>query len=238
MGQRLPCQENCYLREWDAQVRKVEGADVWLDSTAFHPTGGGQPTDLGTLVRKDDAAAFLLREARKDPAGVVHVLASEGLRAGDAISCSLDWERRYRLMRSHTAAHLIGAIINRETGALVTGKQLEPEKSRLDFSLENFDKSLLSTYADLANEAIARDAPLSFSWMPRAEALALPGMVKLANKMPPDVDELRIVEIEGIDRQACGGTHVRRLSEIGKVEFLKAENKGAVNRRLYYAVRP
>ncbi|HLF05903.1 MAG TPA: alanyl-tRNA editing protein [Thermoplasmata archaeon] len=235
---RLACQENGYLREWEAQVLRVEGTAVWLDNSLFYPTGGGQPTDTGSLTRKEDGAGYVVLEGKKDLAGVVHVCDKVGLRAGDKVSCALDWERRYRLMRSHTAAHLIGAIINRETGALVTGKQLEPEKSRLDFSLENFDKSLLSRYADLANEAIARDAPLSFSWMARAEALALPGMVKLANKMPPEADELRIVEIEGIDRQACGGTHVRRLSEIGRVVFLKAENKGAENRRLYYAVSP
>jgi len=238
LGARLACQEDGYKSEWEAYVVKAEGTAVWLNVSLFYPTGGGQPTDLGSLTRKEDGAGFAVIQGKKDPAGVVHVCDKMGLQAGDRVACTLDWERRYRLMRSHTAAHLIGAIINRETGALVTGKQLEPEKSRLDFSLENFDKSLLSRYADLANEAIARDAPLSLSWLPRAAALALPGMVKLANKMPPEADELRIVEIEGIDRQACGGTHVRRLSEIGRVEFLKAENKGAENRRLYYAVRP
>jgi Ser-tRNA(Ala) deacylase AlaX len=235
---RLRCQEDPYLREWDAVVEKVDGEAVILDSTAFYPTGGGQPGDRGSIERREDSTRFPVADARKTLGGIAHVVGAASLRAGDEVSATLDWERRYRLMRSHTAAHLIGAIINRETGALVTGKQLEPERSRLDFSLENFDKALLSRYADLANEAIARDAPLRSTWMPRDEALREPGMVKLAGRMPPEIDELRVVEIEGIDRQACGGTHVRRISEIGRVEFLKAENKGAVNRRLYYAVRP
>ena len=140
-------------------------------------------------------------------------------------------------MKLHTTAHLLAAIFHNKAGALITGGSIEPDKARMDFSLEDFDREKVDEYCNLANKLIQKDAPVKVSYMKREEALKIPDMVKLANKMPPEVDTLRIVEIEGIDRQADGGCHVNSLKEIGKIEILKLENKGKSNRRVYYSVR-
>jgi len=139
-------------------------------------------------------------------------------------------------MRLHTTAHLMSAIFHNKTGALITGGSIDIEKSRIDFSLENFDREKINEYIKLANDLIQKDAPVKVSYMKREEALKIPDMVKLANKMPPNVETFRIVEIEGIDKQADGGCHVKNIQEIGTIELLKVENKGKNNRRLYYTI--
>ena len=140
-------------------------------------------------------------------------------------------------MKLHTAAHLLASIFHNKGNALITGNKIEPENGRIDFSLENFNREIIDEYAKIANELIQKNAPVKIHYMKREEALKIPDMVKLANKMPPDVEILRIVEIEGIDRQADGGCHVNSLREIGKIEILKVENKGKSNRRVYYDVK-
>ena len=139
-------------------------------------------------------------------------------------------------MRMHTSAHLLSSIFLKETGALITGNQIEPEKSRIDFSLENFDRDKMLEHCNKANEAIATNPRVKTYFMKREEALKIPAIIKLAEAAPPNVPELRIVEIEGIDTQADGGPHVRSLGEIGRVEPLKFENKGKSNRRLYFTI--
>ena len=140
-------------------------------------------------------------------------------------------------MKLHTAAHLLASIFHNKSGALITGGKIEPDQGRMDFSLENFDRQIIDGYCKLANELIQKDAPVKISYMKREEALKIPDMIKLANKMPPEVETLRIVEIEGIDKQADGGCHVKSLKELGKIEILKVENKGKNNRRVYYDVK-
>ena len=137
----------------------------------------------------------------------------------------------------HGGFPIIRSNLKDKGGALITGGNIELEKSRIDFSLENFDRNAIDEYAQLANELIQKDAPVKISYMKREEALKIPDMVKLANKMPPEVETLRIVEIENIDKQADGGPHVKSLKEIGTLEILKLENKGKNNRRVYYTVR-
>jgi misacylated tRNA(Ala) deacylase len=139
-------------------------------------------------------------------------------------------------MRMHTSAHLLSAIFNKQTGALITGNQIEAEKSRIDFSLENFDRERMLVYCKQANEAIAKNPPVKTYFMKREEALQIPGITKLASAAPPDVKELRIVEIEGLDLQADGGVHVKSLGEIREINPLKFENKGKNNRRLYFTI--
>ena len=140
-------------------------------------------------------------------------------------------------MKLHTAAHLLAAIFHKKSNALITGGKIEPEKARMDFSMEEFNREMIDDYCKLANELIQKDANIKISYMNREEALKIPDMVKLANKMPPKVETLRIVEIEGIDKQADGGCHVKDLVEIGKIEILKVDNKGKNNRRIYYDVK-
>jgi len=146
----------------------------------------------------------------------------------------LDWERRYKMMRSHTAAHVLAALLNKGTGALITGNQLEVDHVRFDFNLETFDKALLETYLAKANALFSTDVPVKWYELPREEALKIPGVVKMAAAFPPDLPSLRIVEIVSVDMQADGGTHVRNLKEVGKVELDKTENKGKNNRRIYF----
>jgi len=146
----------------------------------------------------------------------------------------LDWERRYKLMRSHTAAHVFASLLCTGTGALVTGNQLEEDKVRFDFSLEEFDREILQEYLDKANEFFKRDIPVKWYELPREEALKIPGVIKMAEALPPEIPVLRIVEVTGVDKQADGGTHVKNLREVGQIELLKAQNKGKFNRRVYF----
>jgi len=139
-------------------------------------------------------------------------------------------------MRMHTSAHILSSIVNRETGALITGNQITAEESRVDFSLEQFDRDRISSYVEQVNGIIGRGIPVTSYFMKRDEAAKIPGLVKLANAAPPSVDVLRIVQIGEVDTQADGGVHVRNTSEIGRLVGLRAENKGKNNRRLYFTV--
>ena len=139
-------------------------------------------------------------------------------------------------MRMHTTAHILSSVVNRETGALITGNQIRPDESRVDFSLEQFDRDKLSYYVDQVNAVVKRGLEVTSVFMKKEEAMKVPGMVKLANAAPPSVDVLRIVQIGDVDIQADGGVHVKNTSEIGRVVGIRAENKGKSNRRLYFTV--
>lgn len=223
-----------YLKEFDATVTAVDGMNIILDQTAFYATGGGQPNDTGKLVC--DGKEYKVTDVKKSEHGPVHVVSEPGLKLGDKVHGVIDWERRYRFMRMHSAAHVLCATVHTLTGALVTGKQLDLQQSKIDFSLEQFDRNAIQQFGDHANKTIASGAPIRTSSMKREDALKIPDLVKLAEKMPPDVPEWRIVEIVGVDIQPCGGTHVKDIKEIGKLTILKAENKGATKRRMYYAL--
>ena len=224
--------EDMYAKEFDAKVVSVSGARVVLDQTAFNPRGGGLVSDVGTLDEKR------VLEVVKEGEEIYHVLeAQDAVAVGNQVHGALDWERRYRIMKMHTAAHILSSVVNTETGALITGNQISPDESRVDFDLESFDRSKMSYYIDKVNEAVARELEVRTFFMKREEALATPGFVKLANAMPPSLDVLRIVEIGDVDTQADGGVHVRNTREIGKVQGLRADNKGKSNRRLYFTVQ-
>jgi len=168
---------------------------------------------------------------------VLHELDRAGLKAGDYVRGLLDWDRRYRIMRMHTAAHLLSAIFYKEGGAMITGNQLDLDKSRIDFSLEAFERDRMLAFVAKANQYVRGDLPVKIYFLPRDEAMKIPEVIKLANVLPPSIDQLRIVEIEGIDMQADGGNHIKRLGEIGEIEALKFENKGKSNRRVYYTLK-
>lgn len=229
--------DDCYLKEFEAVVESVKDDKyVILNQTAFYPLSGGVAYDTGILIKNAEGSneEFPAVYVGKFDGKISHEVSKPGLKPGDKITGKIDWERRYKLMRLHTAAHLLAAIFHNKSGALITGGKIELEKSRMDFSLENFDRQAIDKYFNLANELIQKDAIVKISYMKRDEALKIPDMVKLANKMPPEVETLRIVEIEGIDKQADGGPHVKSIKEIGKIELLSVENKGKSNRRVYY----
>jgi misacylated tRNA(Ala) deacylase len=184
--------------------------------------------DTGTLN-----GSKVLETTRADDK-ILHALESSGLKAGDKVTGQVDWERRHRLMRMHTAGHLLSSLFYSRANCRITGNQIDVDRSRMDFNLESFDRTQIEGYVAEANELIRKDAPVKTYFLGREEALKLPDMVKLAEAAPPAEAELRIVEIEGIDRQADGGLHVSHLREIGQIELLKLENKGKTNRRLYY----
>jgi len=225
--------EDAYIREFDAIVTSVDGNRIVLDQTAFNPRGGGLVGDAGTLD-----SIKVIDTIKGDADSILHVLESaNALSVGKPVHGIVDWDRRHRIMRMHTSAHLLSAIFHKETGALITGNQIEPDKSRIDFSLDDFDRDKMLTYCSRANEAVGKNPPVKTYFMKREEALQIPGITKLASVMPPDVRELRIVEIEGYDLQADGGVHVKNLGEVGKIEPIKFENKGKSNRRLYFTIR-
>ncbi|HII85253.1 TPA: alanyl-tRNA editing protein [Candidatus Bathyarchaeota archaeon] len=222
-----------YLKESPTTVVSVkDGKYVTLDQTIFYPKGGGQPHDTGKIVRGTEI--FNVVYVGKFSGEISHETDREGLQPGNKVHTILNWERRYKLMRSHTAAHVLAALLNKGTGALITGNQLEENHVRFDFNIEKFDRALLEEYLAKANKLFDTDVPVKWYELPREEAMKIPGVVKMADAFPPDLPTLRIVEIVGIDKQADGGTHVRNLHEIGKVSLVKTENKGKNNRRIYF----
>ncbi len=221
-----------YSRDFKATVLKVDGSKVVLDQTLFYPRGGGVASDTGTLN------GMRVVETTKLDDDIFHVLESPPpFGKGDAASGRVDWDRRLRLMRMHTAGHLLSALFFNRANCRITGNQIEVDRSRMDFNLESFDRAKIEGYIEEANSLIGKDAPVRTYFLARDEALKMPELVKLAEVAPPAENQLRIVEIEGIDRQADGGLHVARLREIGKIQLLKLENKGKTNRRLYYDLR-
>ena len=224
--------EDPYAREFEAEVELIEGNRVVLDQTAFNPRGGGLLSDTGRLN------GVRVIEATKEGDNVYHILESPAeMRVGDRVHGELDWDRRYRIMKMHTSAHILSAVVNGETGALITGNQISPDESRVDFNLENFDREKMSYYIGRVNEAVRRELEVKTYFMKREEALANPGFVKLANAMPHSLVVLRIVQIGDVDSQADGGVHVRNTREIGKVVGVKVDNKGKSNRRLYFTIQ-
>jgi misacylated tRNA(Ala) deacylase len=223
--------EQPYSQEFTAKIIGSEGTRIELDQTLFYPRGGGVSFDTGVL------GGSKVVETLKDGDRILHTLeASSSLAVGQSVTGRIDWDRRHRLMRMHTAGHLLSALFYSGAKCLITGNQIDVERSRMDFSLEVFDRSQIEGFVNEANKLIANDAPVKSYFLDRSEALKIPDMVKLAEAAPPVEAQLRIVEIAGIDRQADGGLHVAQLKEIGRIELLKLENKGKTNRRLYYDV--
>ncbi|WP_406657874.1 alanyl-tRNA editing protein AlaXM [Methanolobus sp. ZRKC2] len=228
--------KDCYLKEFEATVESVKDDKfVVLDRTAFYPKSGGQPHDTGILVR--DGEEFPVTFVGKFEGKISHEISVPGLREGDKVKGFIDWERRQLFMKYHTACHILSAIIHNETGAMITGNQLAENKTRVDFNLENFDRGQLKSYESKVNEIIDLDIPVTISILPKNEAFMIPSVVKLKDAFPPDVEEIRVITIPDVDRQACGGTHVSSTGEISHIEIFKAENKGKNNRRIYFRFR-
>ncbi|MDO8480263.1 MAG: alanyl-tRNA editing protein AlaXM [Nanoarchaeota archaeon] len=223
-----------YLREFEAKIVSVEGRLVVLDKTAFYPSGGGQPSDYGELTLEN--FVYKVVSVKKISGQVTHEVDKEGLKAGDSVSGKIDWERRYKLMRSHTASHILSEVLFRAEGCLCTGNQLDVEKSREDVSIQELDEAKAKRFIAETNAVIAKNLPISVRFMPTEEALKIPQVCKLAKGLPPGLKELRIVSIGDFDVQADGGTHVKNTSEIGEISFAGTENKGKNNRRMYFTL--
>ena len=224
-----------YLKEFEATVVSVKDDKfVVLDQTAFYPVGGGQPHDEGVLLcnGKEYQVVFV----GKFDGEISHEISEPGLKEGDVVLGKINWERRYKFMRMHTASHIVSAIFHGKHGAKITGNQIGLEKTRIDYNMDEFDKEKIKEYLAEADAAGKSNVDVTTEYMEREEALKDPDMVKLAGALPPAVKELRIVTIGDIDRQADGGTHIKNSSEIGNIVYLKADNKGKNNRRLYFGL--
>jgi len=220
--------EDAYIKEFDATVVKVDGNNVWLDQTAFNGRGGGLPGDVGWL---NDVKVI---DSIKNGDDVIHILEKNPFKVGERVHGKLDWEKRYKIMRMHTAAHLLIGLMSKE-GLLVTGNQLGYDESRMDFNMEVLDREKILRYAEEANRIAEKGGEVRIYFMKRTDALKDDGLIKMAAAMPPEVDEWRIVDI-GIDKQPDGGVHVKDLKEIGRIRITKFENKGKNNRRLYFVL--
>jgi misacylated tRNA(Ala) deacylase len=222
--------DDAYLRSCDATVVAIEPNGIVLDRTVFYPTGGGQPGDTGTLTT-EDGRAVAITDTRKGavPDTVLHVPAADAptLHVGDKVRAAIDWDRRHRLMRIHTLLHLLSAAVPFP----VTGGQVSDGKGRLDFDAEEaLDKDEIER---ALNNYIRRAASVSARWITDEELAARPELVKTMSVKPPTgTGRVRLLEVDGIDLQPCGGTHVRSIEEIGPVKVDKIENKGAKNRRV------
>jgi misacylated tRNA(Ala) deacylase len=227
-----------YLKEFEAKIESVNGNTAILYQTAFHPLTGGVGCDLGWLIKGDVRFRVVRVEIDRATKIVSHVLEadSNGLSQGDTVKGVIDWDRRYCLMRLHTAAHLIAAVMYRDYSALITGGQVDPDQAKLDFNLPRTDREVFEDAVRKANEEAAKLTELKIYFLSREEALKVPGIVKLAERMPPEESELRIVEIPGIDLQADGGPHIKNTGEIGTIQLLKIENKGKNQRRIYFGI--
>lgn len=231
------CKTNAYARAADAVVVEARPEGLVLDRTVFYARGGGQPGDTGELVWPDGG----VRVADTVRAGgeAIHVLEEGAVAppAGTEVRCELDWDRRYLLMRTHTALHVLSGLVWTRYGAKVTGGNMEPGEARMDFELETITADFGREVEAALNEALASDRPVRVRFLPRAEALADPDLVRTkVNLIPESVDPIRIIDIEGIDRQADGGTHVASTGEVGSVRVVKTENKGKAFKRMRIAL--
>jgi misacylated tRNA(Ala) deacylase len=229
--------EDAYLKEFVARIVGLQGREVTLDRTAFYPGGGGQPADKGTLGIGPVHATVV--DARREGSGIIHVLDAVIPETLRELKGELDWERRYAHMRYHTALHVLSSVIWRVFGAKVTGGQMRTERARMDFSFPGeWTSEVVHEIERLTNEALAEGRPVRVYWLPREEALKTPDLIRTqANIVPERVKTIRIVEIEGIDTQADGGTHVTNTEEVGELEITSHKSKGRQNKRVEFVLR-
>ncbi len=233
-------QRDAYLREFEATVAAVDAATgaVLLDRTAFYPGGGGQPNDTGEVVAADGGATWRVVAVGKEGDSVRHVLNGGPGRLpaiGEGVRGRIDWATRYRLMRTHTALHVLCGVVFVDYGALVTGGNMGPDKARMDFEMESaeFTPERVAAIERRANEEIAAGREVRVRVLPREEAFRIPDLIRTkVNLLPPGIAEVRTVEIVGLDLQADGGTHVGNTREVGGLRVVGTRSKGKANKRL------
>ena len=226
--------KDCYQKEFESTVIEANDKFIILEETLFYPKSGGQACDTGIIIK--DGIEYNVVFVGKFGKSISHEVDKLGLQVGDKVKGIIDWDRRFKLMRSHTAAHVLANVIHKETGAMITGNQLDLEKSRIDFSLENYDKEKMEEFTKKANNLAQEGHEVKSQIVSKEKACEILGnhFTTLAKGFSEDIKEIRIIEIEGFPKEACGGTHVKNTKEIGEIKFLKAENKGKNRRRVYF----
>ena len=224
---------DAYATTAEAIVTEVRDDGVVLDRTVFYARGGGQPGDTGKL--RWDGGEALVADTVKASGEVVHVLEEGAIppAVGIVVTAEIDWARRHTLMRTHTALHALSGIVFTDYGARVTGGNMEPGVARMDFELDGITQEFGREVEQKLNAALQEDHPVHVSFVPRAEAFADPDLIRTkVNLIPESVDPIRVIDIEGLDKQADGGTHVRSTAEVGHVRVVKTESKGKANKRM------
>jgi misacylated tRNA(Ala) deacylase len=233
MKTKLLYHTNSFTYECTAKVVAVEGDEIALDATVFYPGGGGQMADRGVITWNDgqEQANVIAMNKRGDV--IWHTLDRESPSLESEVVGTIDWDFRYKMMRTHTALHILCGTIWKEFGVQVTGGQMYPDRARMDFAMENLDKERIGYIEQKINEAIDADYPIRVYALPREKAFQIPDLVRTKiNLLPAGIEEVRIVEIVGLDLQADGGTHVNHTKEVGGIIITKTENKGRINKRL------
>jgi len=236
---QLLYQTDAYQKEFDAKITAMdpETRTISLDQSAFYPGGGGQPCDFGIIIA--GSTEYPLIKVKKQADDVLHFIAgSEALpEPGTFVHGILDWERRYKLMRTHTALHILCGTVFRDYGALVTGGDMEPLGGRMDFEFERMQASLVHDIEMAVNREISNARPINVKILPRDEAFQIPDLIRTKiNLLPEGIINIRTVEIVGLDLQADGGTHVKNTSEVGTVRVVDYKSKGAINKRIYIVI--
>ncbi len=240
MGQQL-CYIDAYARAIDASVVAVDSNEdgnplVVLDTTVFYPGGGGQPSDRGLILRTTDGRSWTVKAARKAGGEIVHELDIADFGPpdlGDRVSIDLDWARRLALMRTHTALHALCGVVWRDYGALVTGGNMEPGSGRMDFEFERMTGDLVDEIEAKVNVELTTGREVRVNVLPRDEAFAIPDLIRTkVNLLPEGIEEIRTIEIVGLDLQADGGTHVANTTEVGTIKVTGYESKGRINKRI------
>ncbi len=232
-------QTDSYMQAFDARVTALdeEKRGIALDRTAFYPGGGGQPSDFGTL--QSGSQVYTIRQVKKAGDQVFHYVEGEAAlpAVGAAVHGQLDWERRYQLMRTHTAMHILCGVIFRDYGASVTGGDMDPLKGRMDFEFETMHGDLVKKIEDAINQEAAKAHPVKVAILPREQAFQIPDLIRTKiNLLPEGIQQVRTVEIVGLDLQADGGTHVQNTSEVGQIKVLDYKSKGKINKRIYVEI--
>ena len=227
MSTELLYLRDAYLREFTATVVDRRDGAVALDRTAFYPTGGGQPHDTGRL------GGLTVTAVRKEGDLVWHTLDGDAPDIGTELSGEVDWDRRHALMRTHSALHVLCGVIWNEWRVPVTGGNMEPLSARMDFEFDPLPEGFGPRVEELVNEELAADRPIRIEFLPRGAALEDEDLIRTkVNMIPESVEEIRVVDIVGLDKQADGGTHVHSTAEVGRIRVTKTENKGKGNKRV------
>ena len=227
--------DHSYLNEFDATVTAVAETGVALDRTAFYIGGGGQPSDIGIL--RVDGRDYVVTGIKRDGGLLLHLIDGDRPSEGSLVSGRIDWERRYQLMRTHTALHILCGVVWRDYGALVTGGNMQPGEARMDFELERMSADFAEEVEAKINEEVAASRNVLAANLPREEAEQIPDLIRTKiNLLPANIREVRTIDIQGLDVQADGGTHVNNTTEVGRIRVVGHESKGRINKRLRIAL--
>lgn len=232
-------QTDSYIQTFEAKVTSIDESNpsITLDQTAFYPGGGGQPADSGNI--QIDKNKYIVKRAKRNGQEIAHILddIDEFPPIGSLVTGQIDWGNRYKLMRTHTAMHILCGVIFRDYGSSVTGGDMQPLKGRMDFEFETMRRDLVEEIEKAVNVEIDNARPVTTRILPREEAFEIPDLIRTKiNLLPKGITEVRIVEILGLDLQADGGTHVKNTSEVGRINIVDYKSKGKINKRIYVEI--